>query len=53
MTYQHLGVEEREEIQQGLWKKESIRSIAKRLGRSPASISREIRVKETFKRLIL
>lgn len=42
MTYQHLGVEEREEIQQGLWKKESIRSIAKRLGRSPASVSREI-----------
>lgn len=42
MTYQHLRVEEREEIQAGLWKKESIRSIAKRLGRSPASISREI-----------
>lgn len=42
MTYQHLGVEEREEIQAGLWRKESIRSIAKRLGRSPASISREI-----------
>src|SRR3989344_860278 len=42
MTYQHLGVQEREEIQKGLWKKESIRSIAERLGRSPASISREI-----------
>mgnify|MGYP001560578238 CR=1 FL=1 len=42
MTYQHLGVEEREEIQAGLWNKESIRSIAKRLGRSPASVSREI-----------
>ena len=42
MTYQHLGVEEREEIQAGLWRKESIRSIARRLGRSPASISREI-----------
>ena len=42
MTYQHLGVEEREEIQAGLWRKESIRSIARRLGRSPASVSREI-----------
>ena len=42
MTYQHLSVEEREEIQQGLWRKESIRSIAERLGRSPASVSREI-----------
>lgn len=42
MKYQHLGVEEREEIQLGLWKKESVRSIAGRLGRSPASVSREI-----------
>lgn len=42
MAYQHLSVEEREDIQQGLWTKESIRSIAKRLARSPASISREI-----------
>jgi IS30 family transposase len=42
MNYQHLTVEEREEIQRGLWNKESLRSIAKRLGRSPASISREI-----------
>jgi len=47
MTYQHLGVEEREEIQQGLWQKESIRSIAERLERSPASISREIRRNQT------
>lgn len=42
MAYQHLRVEEREEIQRGLWEKESIRSIGKRLGRSPATISREI-----------
>lgn len=42
MKYQHLKVEEREEIQAGLWRKESIRSIAERLGRSPASVSREI-----------
>lgn len=42
MTYQHLSVEEREEIQLGLWNKESVRSIAERIGRSPASVSREI-----------
>ncbi len=50
MTYQHLSVEEREEIQEGLWRKESIRSIAKRLGRSPASISREITKNQPLKR---
>jgi len=43
MAHKQLNVEEREEIQQGLWRKESIRSIAKRLGRSHSSISREIR----------
>ncbi len=43
MTYQHLGVEERERIQRGLWRKESIRSIAERLGRSHSSVVREIR----------
>ena len=42
MAHKHLGVEEREEIQRGLWRKESIRSIAKRLGRSHSSIVREI-----------
>lgn len=42
MTHRHLSVEEREEIQQGLWNKESMRSIAKRLGRSHSSIVREI-----------
>ncbi|MFZ2500444.1 MAG: IS30 family transposase [Minisyncoccia bacterium] len=47
MTYQHLSVEDREEIQKGLWKSESIRSIAERLGRSAASISREIRKNQT------
>lgn len=50
MTYQHLSVEEREEIQQGLWQKESLRSIAKRLGRSPASISREISKNQPLQR---
>lgn len=42
MKYQHLKVEEREEIQRGMWRRESIRSIARRLGRSHASISREV-----------
>ena len=42
MKYQHLTVEEREDIQQGLWRKESLRTIAKRLGRSVGTISREI-----------
>lgn len=50
MTYRHLNVEEREEIQQGLWQKESLRSIAKRLGRSPASISREISKNQPLQR---
>lgn len=43
MTYHHFTVEERETMQLGLWQKESIRSIAARLGRSPSSVSREIR----------
>ena len=47
MKYKQLSVEEREEIQHGLWNKESIRSIADRLGRSPASISREVRRNQT------
>jgi IS30 family transposase len=43
MTYQQLSIEEREAIQRGLWEKKSYRAIAKELGRSPASVSREIR----------
>ena len=42
MAYTHLSIVEREKIQDGLWQKRSIRSIAKELGRSPSSISREI-----------
>ncbi len=42
MNYQQFTIEEREEIQAGRWRKESIRSIARRLGRSPSSVSREI-----------
>ncbi|MDP2676175.1 MAG: IS30 family transposase [bacterium] len=43
MQYQHFSIEEREEVQLGLWRKESIRSIALRLDRSPSSIAREIK----------
>lgn len=42
MKYTHLSVEERETIQFGLWRKQSIRSIARRLGRSHTSLLREI-----------
>lgn len=42
MKYQHFSVEEREAIQEGLWRKESARRIAARLGRSHASVVREI-----------
>ena len=42
MTYQQLSVEEREKIQEMLWRKASVRAIARTLGRSPSSISREL-----------
>jgi IS30 family transposase len=43
MAYNHLSVEEREKIQELLWQKQSVRYIAGILGRSPSSISREIK----------
>jgi transposase, IS30 family len=43
MAYIHLSIEERERIQRLLWEKKSIRHIAGVLGRSPSSISREIK----------
>lgn len=43
MQYQHFSIEERERIQYGLWEQRSIRRIAEDLGRSPGSVSREIR----------
>lgn len=43
MTYKHFSVEEREKIQRGFWEKRSVRAIARELGRSPASVSRELR----------
>jgi len=43
MAYNHFSVQERELLQKGLWEKKSIRSIAEGIGRSPSSVSREIR----------
>jgi len=43
MNYKHFSIEEREKIQELLWQKASIRSIATALNRSPASVSREIK----------
>jgi len=43
MKYKHLSIEEREKIQELLWQKTSIRDIAKVIGRSVSSISREIK----------
>lgn len=40
--YRQFSIEEREKLQLMLWHKQSVRAIAKELGRSPSSISREI-----------
>lgn len=42
MKYKHFTIQEREKIQEMLWEKQSVREIAKTLGRSPSSVSREI-----------
>lgn len=42
MKFKHFTIEEREKIQELLWQKTSIRTIAKVLNRSPSSVSREI-----------
>lgn len=42
MKFKHFGIEEREKIQELLWQKVSVRSIAGTLNRSPSSVSREI-----------
>jgi IS30 family transposase len=42
MAYNHLSIEEREQIQKLQWEKKSVRYIAGELGRSPSSISREL-----------
>lgn len=38
----HLSIEEREAIQEGLWRKESVRAIATQLGRPHSTVVREI-----------
>ncbi|MEI7513695.1 MAG: IS30 family transposase [bacterium] len=43
MNYKHFSIEEREKIQELLWQKSSVRAIAVVLGRSPSSVSREIK----------
>lgn len=43
MKYQHLTIEEREKLQTLWWQRLSVRTIAKEIGRSPSSISRELR----------
>jgi transposase, IS30 family len=43
MNYKHLSILEREKIQELLWQKKSLRYIAQTLGRSPSSVSREIK----------
>ena len=43
MNYKHFTIEEREIIQTMLWQHTSIRSIATALGRSPSSVSREVK----------
>lgn len=50
MQYQHLRVEERELLHQRLWEKKSLRSIARELGRSHTSLSREIKKNQPLQR---
>ena len=42
-AYRQLNIGERESIQQGLWEGKSLRGIALQLGRSPGTISRELK----------
>lgn len=43
MKYKHLSIKERETIQKMIWQRKSLREIARKLGRSHTSLSREIR----------
>jgi len=43
MHYKHFSIEEREKIQELIWQNTSMRGIAKALGRSVSSVSREIK----------
>lgn len=51
MKFKHFSIEEREKIQELLWQKSSIRTIAKVLNRSPSSVSREINRTIPLKRI--
>lgn len=42
MKYHHFTIEEREKVQELLWRSASVRTIAGALNRSPSSVSREI-----------
>lgn len=42
MQYKHFSIEEREKVQELLWQKVSVRTIAGVLSRNPSSVSREI-----------
>lgn len=50
MKFKHLTIEEREKIQSMMWEKRPIREIAKAIGRSPSSISREVNRNVPLKR---
>ena len=43
MKYKHFTIEEREKIQEMLWQKQSLRTIAQMINRNPSSVSREIK----------
>lgn len=47
MNYHHFSVEEREKLQEMKWHKVSVRAMAAALGRSPSSVSRELRKNRT------
>jgi len=50
MKFKHFSIEEREKIQEMLWRGASVRAIARALGRNPSSISREINKNIPLKR---
>ena len=43
MKFKHFSIEEREKLQLMHWGRSSIRKMAGELGRSPSSVSRELR----------
>jgi IS30 family transposase len=43
MKYKHFSIEEREQIQEFVWQRVSLRKIARTLGRSHSSVLRELK----------